>query len=101
MPAAVKKRPSELRVVGIERLADRDVYVATGRLDAITTQTMYFDIVTGLLRRDVIATETLLLGESLFSQRSSLRCAPAAPSVASRAGRRSTATDTGPSCRGR
>jgi hypothetical protein len=57
----VKERPSNLQVVGIERFADRDVYVATGRIDAITTQTLYFDIVTGLLRRDVITTETLLL----------------------------------------
>jgi len=57
----VKERPSNLQVVGIERVADRDVYVATGRIDAITTQTLYFDVSTGLLRRDVITTETLLL----------------------------------------
>jgi Photosynthetic reaction centre cytochrome C subunit len=57
----VKERPSNLQVVGIERFADRDVYVAIGRIDDITTQTLYFDVVTGLLRRDVITTETLLL----------------------------------------
>ena len=57
----VKERPSNLQVVRIERLADGDAYVATGRIDPITTETMYFDIVTGLLRRDVVATDTLLL----------------------------------------
>jgi len=57
----VRERPSDFRVVGIDRVADRDAYVATGRLDAITTQTLYFDAVTGVLRREVITTETLLL----------------------------------------
>jgi len=57
----VKERPSDLRVVGIDRVGDHDAYVATGRIDAVTTQTMYFDAVTGLLGREVITTETLLL----------------------------------------
>jgi photosynthetic reaction center cytochrome c subunit len=57
----VKERPSDLRVVGIDRVGGRDAYVATGRIDAVTTQTMYFDIVSGLLRRDLITIETLLL----------------------------------------
>jgi photosynthetic reaction center cytochrome c subunit len=57
----VKERPANLQVVGIERFNDRDLYVATARLDAITTRTLYFDVVTGLLRRDVTTTETLLL----------------------------------------
>jgi len=57
----VKERPSDLKVVGVERLADGDAYVATGRIDAITTETMYFDVVTGLLRRDVTTSETLLV----------------------------------------
>jgi hypothetical protein len=57
----VKERPSDLRVVGLDRVADHDAYVATGRIDATTTQTLYFDAVTGLLRREVITTETLLL----------------------------------------
>jgi hypothetical protein len=55
------ERPAGLQVVGIERLAERDAYVATSRLDAITTRTLYFDVVTGLLRRDLIVTESLLL----------------------------------------
>src|SRR5262245_14349540 len=47
----VKARPDNLQVVGIDRISDGDAYVATGRIDAITTETLYFDIVTGLLRR--------------------------------------------------
>ena len=57
----VQERPANLEVVGVERLADRDAYVATARIDAITTRTLYFDVVTGLLRRDMTTTETLLL----------------------------------------
>ncbi len=57
----VKERPSNLQVVGVERFADRDVYVATARVDAVTTRALYFDVVTGLLRRDLTTTETMLL----------------------------------------
>jgi hypothetical protein len=58
---AIKERPANLQVVGVERVADRDVYVATAKIDSITTRTLYFDIATGLLRREVTTTETLLL----------------------------------------
>lgn len=57
----IKERPANLQVVGIERVADRDVYVATARIDPITTSTLYFDVVTGLLRREMTTIETLLL----------------------------------------
>jgi hypothetical protein len=57
----LKDRPANLQVVGIDRVAGRDAYVATARLDSITTWTAYFDIVTGLLRREMTTTETLLL----------------------------------------
>jgi hypothetical protein len=57
----IKERPANLHVVGIERVADRDVYVATARIDPITTRTLYFDVVTGLLRREMTTTETMLL----------------------------------------
>jgi photosynthetic reaction center cytochrome c subunit len=57
----VKDRPASLQVVGIDRVADRDVFVATARIDAVTTHSLYFDAVSGLLRREVITTETLLL----------------------------------------
>lgn len=58
---AVKERPANLRVVGLERVGDRDAYVATAKLDATTTLALYFDVVTGLLRREVTTTETVLL----------------------------------------
>ena len=57
----VKDRPANLRVVGVERVADHDVYVASAKTSAITTLTLYFDVVTGLIRREVTTTETLLL----------------------------------------
>jgi hypothetical protein len=57
----VKERRANLQVVAIERLMDRDVYVATARIDPITTFTFYFDVVTGLLRREITTMETMLL----------------------------------------
>jgi hypothetical protein len=57
----LKERPANLQIVGVERVADRDVYVATARIDPITTSTLYFDVVTGLLRREATSTETMLL----------------------------------------
>jgi photosynthetic reaction center cytochrome c subunit len=57
----VKERPANLEVVGVERFADRDVYVARATIDPITTSTLYFDIVTGLLRREMRTMETMLL----------------------------------------
>ncbi len=57
----VKEQPRDLRVVGIERLDDHDAYVLQGRIDSLTTQRSYFDVVTGLLRREITTTETLLL----------------------------------------
>jgi hypothetical protein len=57
----LKERPANLQIVGVERVADRDVYVATARIDPITTSTLYFDVVTGLLRREATSTETILV----------------------------------------
>jgi hypothetical protein len=57
----VKERPANLQIVGVEQVADRDVYVATARIGPITTWTLYFDVVTGLLRREMTMTETMLL----------------------------------------
>lgn len=57
----VKERPANLQVAGLETVAGRTVYVLTAKLDAITTLMMYFDAVTGLLRREVTTTETMLL----------------------------------------
>jgi photosynthetic reaction center cytochrome c subunit len=58
---AVKDRPADLRVVGVERVGDHDAIVATARIDPLVTRTLYFDAVTGLLRREVTTTETMLL----------------------------------------
>jgi len=57
----VKERPANLQVVGVDRIGDRDVYVATAKIDPSTTETLYFDVVTGLLRREMTTTETMLL----------------------------------------
>jgi hypothetical protein len=57
----VKEQPADLRIVGIERVDERDAYVLQGRIDSVTTQRSYFDVVTGLLRREITTTETLLL----------------------------------------
>jgi hypothetical protein len=57
----LKERPASLQVVRVDRVADRDVYVARGRIDATTVRTLYFDVVTGLLRREMTTTDTILL----------------------------------------
>jgi hypothetical protein len=57
----VKEQPPNLRVVGIERVDDHDAYVLQAKLDSVTTQRSYFDVVTGLLRREITTTETLLV----------------------------------------
>jgi hypothetical protein len=56
-----KDRPANLQVTGLESIAGRDVYVTTAKIDPTTTLALYFDAVTGLLRREVTTTETLLL----------------------------------------
>jgi hypothetical protein len=57
----VKDRPPNLQVVGIDQIGNRDVYVATVKTDPTTTRTLYFDAVTGLLRRELTATDTMLI----------------------------------------
>jgi hypothetical protein len=57
----VKEQPPNLRTVGIERIDDHDTYVLQGKLDSVTTRRLYFDVVTGLLRREITTTETLLV----------------------------------------
>jgi hypothetical protein len=57
----LKERPANLEIVRVDRVADREVYVARGRIDAATVRTLYFDVVTGLLRREMTTTDTILL----------------------------------------
>jgi hypothetical protein len=58
---AVKEQPPNARIVGVERVDDRDAYVLQGKVDSLTTRRSYFDVVTGLLRREITTTETLLV----------------------------------------
>jgi len=57
----VKARPSGLQVVGLASVGGRDAYVATAKISSSQTVAMYFDVVTGLLRRELTTTETVLL----------------------------------------
>ena len=57
----LKERDANLQVVRIDRVDDHDVYVARGRVDSTTVRTLYFDVVTGLLRRELTTTDTLLI----------------------------------------
>jgi hypothetical protein len=57
----MKERPANLQVIGVERVGARDAYVLMSKLDSITTWHGYFDTVSGLLRREMTTTETLLL----------------------------------------
>ncbi len=57
----LKEQPPNLRTVGIERVDDHDAYVLQGTFDSLTTRRSYFDVVTGLLRREITTTETLLV----------------------------------------
>ena len=57
----VKEPPPNARLVGIERVDDRDAYVLQGKVDSLTTRRAYFDVVTGLLTREITTTETLLV----------------------------------------
>jgi hypothetical protein len=56
-----RDRPANLEVIGIDRVGDHDAYSVRSRIDSITTWTGYFDAITGLLRRELTTTETLLL----------------------------------------
>jgi hypothetical protein len=57
----IKERPANLQIAGVTAIAGHDAFVASAKVDAVTTLTMYFDAVTGLLRRELTTTETLLL----------------------------------------
>jgi hypothetical protein len=57
----IKEQPRNERVVGIERVEGRDAYVLEARVDSVTMQRSYFEVVTGLLRREITTTETLLI----------------------------------------
>lgn len=55
------ERPANLEVIGVSSIGGHDAYVTRAKPDSLTTYTWYFDVVTGLLRRELITTETMLL----------------------------------------
>ena len=52
--------PAQMRVVGTEKIGDRDAYVLALRVDADTTTRFFFDTKTGLLLRELTTTRTML-----------------------------------------
>ena len=57
----LKDRPANLQVVRIDQIDGHDVYVARARVDPSTVRTLFFDINTGLLRRELTTTDTILI----------------------------------------
>ena len=57
----LKERPANLQMLRIERVNGHDAYVARARIDDATVRTLYFDINTGLVRREMTTTETVLI----------------------------------------
>jgi hypothetical protein len=55
------ERPSDLRIVGVERVGNREAYVAATDVGAPSQTTWFFDTETGLLLRERKTTETDLL----------------------------------------
>jgi hypothetical protein len=56
----VVDQPAQMRVLGAERVADREAYVLALAVDPDTTIKYFFDTQTGLLLRQVTTTRTLL-----------------------------------------
>jgi hypothetical protein len=52
--------PAQMRVDGVERLGDRDVYVLAVTLDSQRIRKYFFDTQTGLLLRRITTTDTML-----------------------------------------
>lgn len=51
-------RPANLQIAKMERLGDRDAYVAVSEVSPQTTVTLFFDVATGLLLRERTTTTT-------------------------------------------
>ena len=56
----VVDQSAQMRVVGTEKLGDREAYVVALRIDPNRTTRFYFDTQTGLLRRELFTTKTML-----------------------------------------
>ena len=49
-----------MRVVGTEKIGDRETYIVASRIDPNRTLRFYFDTQTGLLLRELFTTKTML-----------------------------------------
>ena len=60
--AAIKvvEQPAQMRVIGTEKIGDRDAYVLAHVLNQDTTIRFFFDTQTGLLLRELTTTRTML-----------------------------------------
>ena len=61
LPIKVVDQAAQMRVVGTEKIGDRDVYVLNLVVDPNTTRTFFFDTQTGLLLRILTTTRTMLV----------------------------------------
>ena len=57
----VVAEPAQLKVLGTEKIGDREAYVLAFNVDADTTTKYFFDTQTGLLLRQLTTTRTLLV----------------------------------------
>jgi photosynthetic reaction center cytochrome c subunit len=59
-PIKVVDQAAQMKVLGTEKIGDRDTYVVAFALDPDRTRKLYFDTQTGLLLRELTTTRTLL-----------------------------------------
>ncbi|HEX5886423.1 MAG TPA: photosynthetic reaction center cytochrome c subunit family protein, partial [Pyrinomonadaceae bacterium] len=59
-PIKVLDQPAQMKVVGTEKIGDREVYVVAITVDPNTTRRLFFDTQTGLLLREQTTTRTIL-----------------------------------------
>jgi len=56
----LSEQPAQLRVVGTEKIGDREAYVLAATIDPDTTRRFFFDTQTGLLLRELTTTRSML-----------------------------------------
>lgn len=59
-PIKVTEQPAQLKVIGTEKIGDREAYVVAFRVDPKTTRLYFFDAQTGLLLRQTTTTSTMI-----------------------------------------
>jgi outer membrane lipoprotein-sorting protein len=59
-PIKVVEQPAQLRVLGTEKIGDREAYVLALSVDPDTTRRFFFDTQTGLLLRELTTTRSML-----------------------------------------